>query len=97
MLNDEQLGKLRREVGMGIEISALVNNQTVKEVFDGLLHGRQNEWLACMNSTEREHLWLEARGAVLFWDALQSIVNTGKFAAQQLADDQAIRKQNGQE
>lgn len=97
MLTKEQIGKLKHEVGLGIEISNIVNNETVKEIFDGLLHGRQNEWLTCQSAAEREALWLEARGAVLFWDALQTIVNTGKMAARQLADEEAMRKhQNGE-
>lgn len=77
-------GKLKHEVGVGLEISALINNETVKKTLDGLLHGIQNAWLTEPNRDQRELLWQKALGVQEFVATLGQLIDTGKMAAHQL-------------
>jgi len=79
-----ELAQLRQEVGLGIEIASLINNETVKKALDGLLHGIQNEWLVTVNRDERELLWQKQLGVREFIGALKTIVDTGRMAQYQL-------------
>lgn len=79
-----QIAKLKAEVGVGLEISALINNETVKKTLDGLLHGIQNRWLATPDRDQRELLWQKALGVQEFVATLGQLIDTGKMAAHQL-------------
>lgn len=88
MDKDAYLGKLRAEVGAGLEIAALVENETVKKTMTGLLNGLQNDWLETLDPAQRELLWQQAQGVKQFWAALRTIVDTGKMAQAQLRMEQ---------
>lgn len=79
-----QVAQLKHEVGVGLEISALINNETVKKTLDGLLNGIQNEWLITPNRDQRELLWQKALGVQEFVQTLRQLIETGKMAAHQL-------------
>lgn len=89
--SDQELAKLKSEVNVGREVAALIENETVKGVMNGLLHGIQNAWMKCENREERETLWQQVQGVQLFVGALGSVVDTGKMAAHQLAAEAALK------
>ena len=89
-LTAEQLSNLRREVGEGREIQALLSNEVIQRALNGALHGLQNAWLTERNAGNREQLWQRAAGLQEFIGALQTIVDTGKFAEHTLAAEAAI-------
>lgn len=90
-MDDAQISRLKREVQVGMEISALVNNELVKETLDGLLHGIQNEWLGEPNQEARELLWQRALGLQEFIGKLSSLINSGKMAAHQLEFERRLK------
>jgi hypothetical protein len=97
VMDDEtkaRIGKLRHEVSVGLEISALLNNTIVKSTLDGLLHGVQNEWLGETNREARELLWQRALGLQEFIGVLKSLIDTGKMAHSQL---ELERRMNGEQ
>lgn len=91
-----ELAQLKREVGIGLEISALINNETVKTTLDGLLHGIQNAWLKEPNREQRELLWQKALGVQEFVATLGSLIDTGKMAAHQLEQMRHVEQQTNQ-
>ena len=98
MLTPEQKAQLKFEVGRGLEIAALVENETVKKTLDGLLHGVQNEWLSEPNRDARELLWQRALGLQEFIAALRTLIDTGKMAHAQLEFEKRLQgEQNDQE
>jgi len=88
----EVLSKLHEEIGVGREVGALVNNDTIKKVLDGLLHGLQNSWLGETDRDNREVLWQQGQGVLKFVEAMRSLINTGNLAQAQL--DQ-LKKEHG--
>lgn len=96
MLTDDQLARLRQEVGTAREVRALIENETFKRVLTDTLHGIQNAWLHEHNRDAREALWQQGAGLQAFADNLQSIVNTGKMAEQQLEVERKMRGSNEQ-
>lgn len=89
-----RIGKLRHEIGVGLEISALVNNSIVKSTLEGMLHGLQNEWLGELNRDARDILWQRALGLQEFLRTLGTLVETGKLAAHQLDFEQRMNGEN---
>lgn len=93
-LTDAQLAQCRAEIGKGREIANLIENETVKGILNGMLHGYQNRWLITETAEARELLWQKALGIQEFIDALKSIIDTGKMANHQLEQDRKVRGQN---
>ena len=97
-MTPEQKAKLHAELGKGREVAALVANETFKSILTDSLHGIQNAWLREQDPEKREQLWQQGAGLQALADNLQSIINTGKMAEQQLATEAAFEKQqNGEE
>lgn len=92
--SDIQLAKLREEAGKGREVAALTQNETFKTVLTDSLHGIQNAWLREINRDRREELWQQGAGLQALLDNLQSMVNTGKMAEQQLETERKLREHN---
>lgn len=81
---DEEIGMRKREVQVAERISALVNDEIIKETLDGLLHGAQNEWLTTLDRDQRDQLWLKVQGLTVFIESLRQLIESGRMAAIQL-------------
>jgi hypothetical protein len=82
---DADLAKRRHEVYVASRVEALLHDPEIDKILNGLLHGFQNAWLTELNKDARELLWLKAMGLQEFINTLQSVIDTGKMAATQLA------------
>lgn len=95
-MTPEQKAKLHSEIGKGREVKALVENESFKQVLNDSLHGIQNAWLDAQTVEARESLWHQGAGLKAFADNLQSIINTGRMAEQQLEIEKRMEQQDGE-
>lgn len=86
MADAARLAQLRADVLEAERVSELLGNETLKGVFDRLKAEAISDW----RSSEDYHkslesdAWLRLRAIESLEGALESIVNTGRMAAQEL-------------